>query len=64
MKRFKYIIGYKYGDKCTKCFPKTKQMNFLIKDGKFLEAYNKIWKWVRNLIKKDLIVNQCMGKNI
>ena len=48
----------------TKYFPKTKRMNFLIKDGKFLEAYNKIWKWVRNLIKKDLIVNQCMGKNI
>ena len=59
IKGFKYIIGYKYCDKIkpmctklpkmsryTKCLDKTKHINFLIKDGKFLEVYNKIWKRV------------------
>ena len=27
---------------------------FLIKDGKFLEKYNEIWKNVSNIIKKEL----------
>ena len=29
---------------CRKDFNKTKCMPFLIKDGKFLERYNEIWK--------------------
>ena len=34
-------------------FDKTKCMSFLIKDDKFLEKYNEIWKKVSNIIKKE-----------
>ena len=34
-------------------FDKSKCMSFLIKDGKFLEKYNEIWKKVSNIIKKE-----------
>ena len=34
-------------------FDKTKFLSFLIKDEKFLEKYNKIWKKVSNIILKE-----------
>ena len=37
---------------------------FFIKDEKLLQRHNKISVMVKNLIKQDLIVNQCKMKNI
>ena len=63
---FKYFIGYKDAKKlrplCTflpqisayrRDFVKNKCMSFLIKDEKLLEKYNKIWKKVSNITKKE-----------
>ena len=33
---------------------------FFIKNWELLEAYNNTWEKVSNLIKKDLVVNQCI----
>ena len=38
-------------------FDKTKCVPFLIKDEKLLEKYNKIWKKVSNIIKKEFDSN-------
>ena len=38
-------------------FDKTKFLSFLIKDEKFLEKYNKIWKNVSNIILKEFDSN-------
>ena len=48
----------------AKYFNKTKHMNFLMKDRDLLEAENKIWERDITLIKKYLIMNQCIIKNI
>ena len=45
-------------------FDKTKCMYFLIKDEKYFYKYNKIWENVSNIIKKKLIVNLYIIKNI
>ena len=47
-----------------KAFDETKSMSFLIKDDELLEKYNEIWKKLKNIIKKNLIVNQYIMKNI
>ena len=73
---FKYFIGYinetdafplplciklpqmnghvKYFDSNNKC------MNLLVHDKELLKKYNEIWDKISNLLKKGLIVNQCM----
>ena len=47
-----------------KDFDETKYISFLIKDDEFLEKYNEIWEKVQNILKKKLIVNQYIMKNI
>ena len=47
-----------------KDFNETKYMSFLIKDDKLLEKYNEIWERVKNVIQKNLIVNEYIMKNI
>ena len=37
---------------------------FFNEDKEFLEKYNEIWEKVRNIIKKNLIVNLFVIKNI
>ena len=39
-------------------------MSFLIKDDEILEKYNEIWEKVKNIIKKKLIQNYYIMKNI
>ena len=39
-------------------------MCFLIKDDELLEKYNEIWEKVKNIIKKKLIQNYYIMKNI
>ena len=39
-------------------------MSFLIKDDELLEKYNEIWEKVKNIIKKKLIQNYYIMKNI
>ena len=39
-------------------------MSFLIKDNELLEKYNEIWKTVKKVPEKNLIVNQYIMKNI
>ena len=41
-----------------------KCMSFLIKDDELLEKYNEIWEKVKNIIKKKLIQNYYIMKNI
>ena len=43
---------------------KTRSMYFLIKDEKCLQKYNEICEKVSNIIKKNLIVNLYIIKNI
>ena len=38
-------------------FDKTKCMSFLIKDEKFVEKHNEIWKKVSNIVKKEFDSN-------
>ena len=45
-------------------FYKTRCMHFLIKDENFLEKCNAIWGKVSSIIKKHLIVNLYIIKNI
>ena len=74
---FKYSICYKDAIKIRplrifqpkmsahrKYFGKTKYMSFLIKDDELLEKYNEIWEKVKNIIKKNLIQNYYIVKNI
>ena len=42
----------------------TRYVSFLIKDNELLEKYNEIWKRLKIVSKKDLIVNQNHGQNI
>ena len=51
-------------DAYRKDFNETKYMSFLIRDDKLLEKYNEIWERVKNIIQKNLIVNEYMMKNI
>ena len=46
-----------------KCFDDTKYSPFSIKNEELLAMCSKIWNRVSNLIKKNLIVNQCIMKN-
>ena len=68
-KGFKYFIGYKDAKKIRplciflpkmnayrKDFDETKYMSFLIKDDELLKKYNKIWKKVKILSIKNLIM--------
>ena len=71
---FIYFIGYKdVRPLCIFCakmsiyklsFYKTRCMHFLIKDENFLEKCNAIWGKVSSIIKKHLIVNLYIIKNI
>ena len=45
-------------------FDKTKYSSFLIKDDELLEKYNKIWKKLKIVSKKNLIVNLYIMKNM
>ena len=45
-------------------FDKTKYASFLIKDDELLEKYNKIWKKLKIVSKKNLIVNLYIMKNM
>ena len=69
-KGFKYFIGYKDSKKIRplcifvpkisayrKDFDDTKYISFLVKDNELLKKYNKIWKKLKNSVKKNLIVN-------
>ena len=47
-----------------KDFDETKYMPFLIKDDEVLEKHNKTWEKVKNILKKNLIVNQYTMKYI
>ena len=48
----------------AKCFDKnSKCMNLWIKDEEVLKKYNEIWNTICRLLKKDLIVNQCIMIN-
>ena len=40
-----------------KDFDDTRYISFLIKDNELLKKYNKIWKKLKNSVKKNLIVN-------
>ena len=40
-------------------FNGTMYMSFMIEEEKLLKAYIKVWNKIRNIMKKDLIVNQC-----
>ena len=35
-------------------------MNHLVKNGKMLKKYLKIWNKIKSLIKKELIMNLCI----
>ena len=76
---FKYCIGYKNmgnifpAPLCMK-LPQinghvkyfnnnNKYMNLLVRDKKLLKKYNEIWDKISNLLKKGLIVNQCIMIN-
>ena len=49
----------------AKCFDKnSKYMNLLVNDKEMLEKYNKIWNNIKNLLKNDLMLNQCIMINI
>ena len=48
-----------YGD-----FDETECISFSIKDEEFLESYKEIRKKISNIIKKNLIVNLYIIKNI
>ena len=39
-------------------------MNLLVNDKEMLEKYNKIWNNIKNLLKNDLMLNQCIMINI
>ena len=69
-KGFKYFIGYKDSKKIRplcifvlkisayrKDFDDTRYISFLVKDNELLKKYNKIWKKLKNSVKKNLIVN-------
>ena len=45
-------------------FYKTTCMYFSMKDENFLEKYSETWEKVSNIIKKDLIVNLYIIKNV
>ena len=45
-----------------KVFDDTKYMRFLIKGDELLEKYNEILEKLKNIIKKDLVVNQYIMK--
>ena len=45
-------------------FDKTKCMYFLIKDENLFDEYNEIWEKVSNIIKKNLIENLYIIKDI
>ena len=48
----------------AKCFDKNRKcMNLWIKDEEVLKKYNEIWNTICRLLKKDLIVNQCIMIN-
>ena len=74
---FKYFIGYKdaknirplciFSSKVSiyrREFDKTKSMCFLLKDKNFLEKRIEIWEKVSNVIKKNVIVNLYLIKDI
>ena len=44
-------------------FYETKYMSFLIKDDELIEKYNKFWKELEIVSKKNLIVNLYTMKN-
>ena len=49
----------------AKCFDKnSKYTNLLVNDKEMLEKYNKIWNNIKNLLKNDLMLNQCIMINI
>ena len=47
-----------------KDFEEIKCISFLIKDDELLKKHNEIWKKVKSLKKKKLIVNQFIMKSI
>ena len=47
-----------------KDFDETKYISFLIKDDESLKKYNKIWKKLKTISKKNLLVNQFIMKSI
>ena len=47
-----------------KCFDETKYMFFLVENEKLFKTCNKVWDKISHKCKKDLIVNQCIIKNI
>ena len=71
-KGFKYFSGYNNYDQVKPLcimlpklsgyvtfFNGTMYMSFMIEEEKLLKAYIKVWNKIRNIMKKDLIVNQC-----
>ena len=48
----------KYFDKCIKC------IHLLVNDTEILEKYDKIWNKIKSLLKKELLVKQCIMINI
>ena len=75
-KGFKYFIGYKDAkirhlsislpkmSTYRREFDETKYMSCLIKDDKLIEKCNETWENVKNVPRKNLIVNQYTMKNI
>ena len=41
----------------------SKYMNLLVHDMEILEKYNEIWNRIKNVLRKNLIVNQCIMIN-
>ena len=74
---FKYFIGYKDNKEIRplciffleisthkRYFDKSKCMYFIIKDENFFDKYMTVWEKVSNAIKKTLIANLYVTKNI
>ena len=74
---FKYFIGYKDNKEIRplciffleisthkRYFDKSKCMYFIIKDENFFDKYMTVWEKVSNTIKKTLIANLYVTKNI